>query len=238
MSILIHRAEMRGISDFGWLRSSYSFSFAEYFNPLREKFFTLRVLNDEILRAGSGFSKTPYANIEMIYFPLKGELLINADNNIQHTIGTGEILAISAGKGVEISLSNPSEDSSLHLIQLWIYPEEKNKIPHFQKQSFNPVDRKNKLQLVASPDFNNNRLSIGQNSYISLLDLQKDNTYEYSWFVNDNKLLILVVEGQLQINSSYFALRRDTIEISDRLDRLILKGMTDCQLLIVETPED
>lgn len=238
MSIHIHRAAMRGFADFGWLKSSYSFSFADYFNPLREKFYTLRVLNDEVLKAGFEFSRTPYSNIEMVYIPLKGELLVNANDNYQQLVRSGEILIISAGKGVEVSLSNPSKSHSLHLIQLWFYSKEKNKVPLFQKQHFNPIDRKNKLQLVTSPLPSNNQLLIGQDTYISLLDLQRHTSYEYSCIRNDSKLLIFVVEGNLQLDSIYNASQRDTIEISKNVDYLSLKGLSDCQLLIVETPED
>ena len=66
MSVTIHKSYERGYADYGWLKTAHSFSFADYFNPLRERFGALRVLNDDIIDGGSGFDTHPHANMEII----------------------------------------------------------------------------------------------------------------------------------------------------------------------------
>ena len=44
--IQIYPAENRFVSDHGWLKSYFSFSFAEYFDPGNMHFGPMRVLND------------------------------------------------------------------------------------------------------------------------------------------------------------------------------------------------
>lgn len=49
---VFHQAESRGNADHGWLHSRHTFSFADYYDPERVHFGTLRVLNDDIVDAG------------------------------------------------------------------------------------------------------------------------------------------------------------------------------------------
>jgi redox-sensitive bicupin YhaK (pirin superfamily) len=44
-----HPADGRGGSDIGWLKSKFSFSFSNYYNPEMMGFGTLRVINDDIV---------------------------------------------------------------------------------------------------------------------------------------------------------------------------------------------
>lgn len=47
MSIVVERSIERGLSDLGWLKSAFSYSFAEYHNRARMGFGSLRVFNDD-----------------------------------------------------------------------------------------------------------------------------------------------------------------------------------------------
>ena len=48
---VLHKAQTRGNADYGWLKTNYSFSFANYYNPDRMNFGALRVLNDDFIAA-------------------------------------------------------------------------------------------------------------------------------------------------------------------------------------------
>lgn len=49
-----------GRSNLGWLRSIFHFSFAEYYNPENMNFGMLRVINDDLIEAGTGFGLHPH----------------------------------------------------------------------------------------------------------------------------------------------------------------------------------
>lgn len=54
-SITPRRNADRGIADHGWLKSKFTFSFAEYSDPRFDSFGPLRVLNDDTVAGGGGF---------------------------------------------------------------------------------------------------------------------------------------------------------------------------------------
>ena len=92
MQAIFHSSESRGQADHGWLNAKHSFSFANWQNRERMHFGALRVLNDDIVAAGTGFGKHPHDNMEIITIPLNGE--------IQHedSMGHKEIIRTNAGK--------------------------------------------------------------------------------------------------------------------------------------------
>ena len=74
MNTIIHKANERGNVNHGWLKANHSFSFANYYDPKKEQFGTLRVLNDDVVEAGFGFGMHPHNNMEIVTIPLKGAL--------------------------------------------------------------------------------------------------------------------------------------------------------------------
>ena len=74
MKTILHSKNTRGQVDFGWLQANYSFSFANFYDPQRESFGQLRVLNDDIIAPEKGFGRHPHRNMEIISIPLQGSL--------------------------------------------------------------------------------------------------------------------------------------------------------------------
>ncbi|MDF2543904.1 MAG: pirin [Herbinix sp.] len=57
-----------GSSNLGWLQSKFHFSFADYLNPLNLNFGALRVINDDLVEAGTGFDTHPHNDMEIISY--------------------------------------------------------------------------------------------------------------------------------------------------------------------------
>ena len=99
MKTILHKAETRGHANYGWLDTYYTFSFANYYNPERVHFGALRVINDDTIAGGMGFSKHPHRDMEIISIPIEGDLRHGDSMGNQGIISKGEIQVMSAGTG-------------------------------------------------------------------------------------------------------------------------------------------
>ena len=54
----------------GWLDAHHHFSFAEYYDPQRMNWGNLRVWNDDVIAAGTGFPQHPHRDMEIITLSL------------------------------------------------------------------------------------------------------------------------------------------------------------------------
>src|SRR5476651_1209630 len=52
----------------GWLDAHHHFSFAEYHDPKRMNWGNLRVWNDDVIAAGTGFPQHPHRDMEIITY--------------------------------------------------------------------------------------------------------------------------------------------------------------------------
>ncbi|HPS10879.1 MAG TPA: pirin family protein, partial [Paludibacteraceae bacterium] len=100
MKTILHKSSTRGHANHGWLNTHHTFSFANYYNPERVHFGTLRVLNDDWIAGGEGFGKHPHDNMEIITIPLKGGVEHQDSMGNKGVINAGEVQVMSAGTGI------------------------------------------------------------------------------------------------------------------------------------------
>lgn len=170
--IHIRKSENRGQVDHGWLLAKHSFSFADYYDPENMGFRVLRVINEDRVKPENGFGTHPHRDMEIITYVLEGELQHKDSMGNGSKILPGDVQYMSAGKGVLHSEENPSKDREVHLLQIWILPNEKGAEPRYGQKRFSESEKLGKLRLVASPDGKDGSLAIRQDArlYASLLD--------------------------------------------------------------------
>jgi len=233
MKTIIHRSETRGFANYDWLISRHSFSFAEYFNPDRIQFGALRVLNDDIVKAGMGFGLHPHANMEIISIPIKGELEHKDSIGEKAIIKQGEVQIMSAGKGIRHSEYNHSLSQDVNFLQIWILPNKNDLTPTYSQHFFPKEERLNKFQLIVSPK-NNEGLTINQNAYLSLITLSSSINKTYNLYNSNNGVYLFVIEGSINVENKEIN-ERDGIGIWD-INAINLSAKNNCELLLIEVP--
>ncbi len=148
-------SESRGSADHGWLKAKHTFSFAEYHNPKRVRFGPLRVINEDRIAAGQGFGTHPHRDMEIITYLISGAIEHKDNMGNGTIISAGEVQRMTAGTGVQHSEYNHSQTDELHLLQIWIFPEQKDLQPGYEQTAFSRDDKLDQLRLVASRDGRN-----------------------------------------------------------------------------------
>lgn len=234
MEKIIYKANTRGTANFGWLRANYSFSFANYYNPERIHFGMLRVLNDDEVDGGMGFSPHPHKDMEIITIPLEGKLAHKDSTGGAGVIEAGEVQVMSAGTGVTHSEYNGSPNELLRLFQIWIFPKEHHVQPRYDQKKFDLEGRNNKFQLVVSNDGRSDSLMIHQDAFLSLGNFTKAQKINYSPYKKENGIFLMIIDGKVKIENEILT-KRDAVGITNA-EKIEFSFIEDTQLLIIEVP--
>lgn len=166
------RSAERGHADHGWLDSYHTFSFADYFDQRFMGFSSLRVLNQDRVAPGRGFSTHPHRDMEIVSYVLDGALEHKDSMGNGSRMHPGEVQFMSAGSGVLHSEFNPLPEAPLHFLQMWVMPAKANTPPRYEQKLFAESERRGKLRRVISPGGRDGSIVIGQDAqlFIGLLD--------------------------------------------------------------------
>jgi len=197
--VRVRKAAERGHFDFGWLNTYHTFSFGEYFDPAHMGFRTLRVINEDRVRAGAGFPTHPHRDMEIVSYVIEGALEHKDSMGNGSVIRPGEVQRMTAGTGITHSEYNPSPSEGVHFLQIWILPERRGLRPGYEQKTFPDEVKRGALRLVASRDGRDGSVTIHQDASIfaSLLDagqqLERDlPPGRHAW--------VQVVRGTLDVN--------------------------------------
>lgn len=234
MKKTIFPASERGSANHGWLQAKHSFSFASYYNPSNMNFGVLRVLNDDIVAPGMGFGTHPHDNMEIITIPLKGALQHKDSMGNSSIIKTGEIQVMSAGSGVTHSEFNPSKVEAVSLFQIWIFPNKQNVKPRYDQFTMDERKMNNNFLQLVSPNKEDEGTWIYQNAWIHMAQIEMDNTISYTLNDKRNGVYILVIEGQVFIDSDELN-SRDACSVVGE-GKIEIKASIASKVLAIEVP--
>jgi len=199
--ITIRKANERGHFDFGWLSTYHTFSFGDYYDPKHTRFRTLRVINEDFVQPAHGFPTHGHRDMEIVTYILEGALEHRDSMGTGSVIRRGDSQRMSAGTGVTHSEANPSPDAAVHLLQIWIFPEQQGLTPEYEEKKFTDEEKRNKLRLIVSPDGSDGSVRIHQDAkiYASLLD--KGRELEHA-LANRRGAWLQVAAGAVTLNGN------------------------------------
>lgn len=171
--IALRKSEDRGHAHHGWLDSRFTFSFAEYHDPEQMGFRSLRVINDDHIEAGRGFGTHGHQDMEIITYVLEGSVAHKDSMGTTAVVRPGEVQRMTAGTGVRHSEFNPSPTDELHLLQIWIIPNQRGLPPGYEQKAFPEAELRGKLRLVADREGRGGAVTIHQDAALYATRLNK-----------------------------------------------------------------
>jgi redox-sensitive bicupin YhaK (pirin superfamily) len=178
--MIVRPATERGRANFGWLDSSHTFSFGNYYDPKHMGFGPLRVINEDKVKAGAGFDTHGHRDMEILSYVIEGELAHKDSTGTGSVIRRGDIQRMSAGSGILHSEFNNSEEKPVHFLQIWIVPERGGIAPGYEQKALDPMQQKNRLALIASPEGSEHAVRIHQDAKLYVSELQAGHELSHS----------------------------------------------------------
>jgi redox-sensitive bicupin YhaK (pirin superfamily) len=179
--VTIRPAAERGHANHGWLDSSFSFSFDEYYDPAHMGFRALRVINEDRVAPAMGFPKHPHRDMEILTYVLEGAVKHEDSTGASETLVPGELQHMSAGTGVRHSEMNPSDSETLHLLQIWLLPNQLGIPPKYEQKRFTVQDEPSKLHLLASTDARDGSFKIYSDAEMLAAKLDAGGSVSYAF---------------------------------------------------------
>lgn len=156
-----HRSATRGHSDHGWLNTYHSFSFADWYHPDFTHFGSLRVLNEDRVKANSGFPTHPHRDFEIFSYLLSGELthrdsmLTKGKEGGQsdkfYRMHRGDVQFTTGGTGIAHSEFNEHKTDTVHFLQIWALPWRRGLTPRYHTRNFPDEDKRKGFVKILSP---------------------------------------------------------------------------------------
>lgn len=204
---LLH--ENYGRSNLGWLQSLFHFSFAEYQNPDNIHYGVLRVLNDDLVAAGTGFDLHPHRDMEIVSYVIDGELTHGDNMGHEETLTRGQVQYMSAGTGILHSEYNHGAQTA-RFLQIWILPDRRGHQPAYGDFRFAWEDRVNRLLPLVGPKTGTAPVKINQDAWFYASYLEAGHELEFA-IQPGRKVYLITIEGELNVSGE--SLRaRDALE--------------------------
>jgi redox-sensitive bicupin YhaK (pirin superfamily) len=232
--ISVYKAQSRYSTDHGWLKSSFSFSFAEYYDPANMGFGPLRVFNDDVVQPLTGFGPHPHREMEIVSIVLKGELEHKDSTGRQEVIRPGDVQRMSAGTGIIHSEMNPSASQEVNFLQLWFEPAEYGLAPSYEQTAYDPDQMVNRLLPVVSREGGEQVARIHQDLTLYLSRLEPDAALTFEQEAG-RRIYLFVIEGDLAVNGETALAKRDAARITDT-PKLSLTSPSGAFFMLIDLP--
>ena len=229
--ITIRPKNERGVANFGWLDSRHTFSFGHYFDPQHMGFASLRVINEDKVIPAKGFGAHGHRDMEIVTYVLSGELEHRDSMGNGSVIRPGDVQRMSAGTGVRHSEFNASDTNPVHLLQIWIIPEQEGLQPSYEEKNYSQSAKGN-LTLVGSKDGRENSVTIHQDVNLYLASLDKSDRLVYQ--IDDNRAVWLqIIKGEVMLNHQLLQ-AGDGAAIVDEAEITIVGNSSDSEILLFD----
>jgi redox-sensitive bicupin YhaK (pirin superfamily) len=220
-----------GGGDHGWLNTKHHFSFADYQDPARTRWGSLRVWNDDTIAPQTGFPPHPHRDMEIITYVRKGAITHKDNLGNQGRTGAGDVQVMSAGTGITHAEYN-LETEPTQIFQIWIIPTGTGQAPSWGARPFPKGDRSGKFVALASGFADDgDALPIRTDARVLGATIKAGETAEYR-LGKDRRGYLVPALGAVEIEGVRVG-SGDGAAISE-LDTLHITALEDSELVLVD----
>jgi redox-sensitive bicupin YhaK (pirin superfamily) len=224
--------ESLGHADHGWLNARHHFSFADYHDPARMSWGSLRVWNDDEIAANAGFPPHPHQNMEIITYVRSGAITHQDSMGNKGRTGAGDVQVMSAGTGVRHAEYN-LEPETTRIFQIWIVPREQGGQPSWGAKPFPKGDRSGKFVTLASGfDGDDEALPIRANARVLGATIKAGESVEHTVGDGRHAYLVLAV-GAVEIDGQRFDARDGAALTGGQT--VTIKALEDAEIVLVDS---
>jgi redox-sensitive bicupin YhaK (pirin superfamily) len=229
--LVLRKSADRGHADHGWLKSAHTFSFSSYQDPAHMGYRNLRVINEDRVAASKGFGTHSHQDMEIITYVLDGALEHRDSLGNGAVMQPGDVQRMTAGTGVSHSEYNHSKTDEVHLLQIWVTPNQTGLDSSYEQTFFPVSDRQNQFRLIASPEGLDGSVVVHQDMelYATILDAGKTIEKAVS---PDRHFWVQVARGSVQVNGTLLV-AGDAAAL-EQIEQITLVGQTASEILIFD----
>lgn len=230
--LTIRKSDERGRGQTDWLDSFHTFSFADYYDPQYMHFGDLRVINEDTIQPAMGFGSHPHRDMEIITYVVEGSLAHRDSMKNGSIIKPGEIQRMSAGTGITHSEYNHSKTDPLHLLQIWIIPDQMGLEPSYEQKTI--VKKSNQLILIGSKNGGDGAVTIHQDVDLYTAYLLRHASIKHT-LVSGHAAWVQLIKGKIAVNGQVLS-AGDGVAITDETAVEIISH-SDAELLLFDLGE-
>jgi redox-sensitive bicupin YhaK (pirin superfamily) len=197
----LRRSRDRGYDDHGWLKSYYTFCFADYYDPEHVDFGPLKVMNQDRIKPGRGYPSQQRRDAEILTYLIDGELRHQDSLGNETVLRAGSLQCMSAGTGIQHTEFNTSASQDAHLLHICIKPTTNGLPPAYEQKHFAADEKRGRLRLLASPDGEGGSVIVHQDAriYGGLFHEAQRVELELS---RNRRAFLQVVRGSIAVNET------------------------------------
>jgi redox-sensitive bicupin YhaK (pirin superfamily) len=226
--------ETLGHAEHGWLSATHHFSFADYHDPDRVHWGSLRVWNDDEIAPNTGFPPHPHANMEIVTYVREGAISHKDSLGNEGRTAAGDVQVMSAGAGIRHAEYN-LESRPTRLFQIWILPSQSGGEPSWGTKPFPRGDRSGRFVTLASGYANDNEaLRIRAEARVLGATVRKGEILEHT-LERALHAYLVPATGAIEVNGIHLG-ARDGAAIVDE-PKLTIRALEESELVLVETAE-
>jgi quercetin 2,3-dioxygenase len=215
----------------GWLDTKHHFSFANYHDPARMHWGSLRVWNDDAIEPKSGFPPHPHRDMEIITYVREGAITHQDSLGNKGRTEAGDVQVMSAGTGITHSEFN-LEDVVTRIFQIWIIPTRQGEKPSWGARPFPKSDRTGRFIVLASGfEGDGDALPIRTDARVVGATLKAGETATYALGA-DRRAYLVPASGAIEVNGVRVT-ARDGAAV-EKVDTLEVKALEDAEIVLVD----